>query len=215
MRTKRPVRPLYAAPFVVLLLAGAADPTRFALPPAPPWFAPPAHGVLFADDFSGDLAKWEADTSGAWSVWKRMLRADLPDRKQARALLFAGDSSWQDYRLDFDVCGMRGVDKGAVVRVEGTSGFAIDLRGGSYQDVVAYLREWPAGRAAATNANGTWNHVRIEARGGTFRVWVNGALAIQRADARRPRGRIALAAYTGGVGQCTAYFDNVVVTALE
>lgn len=215
MRRKRPFRLSSAVPLLALLLAGAADPTRFALPPAPPRFAPPAHGVLFADDFAGDLSRWEPDTSGAWSVWKRMLRADLPDRKQARAFLYTGRADWQDYALDFDVCGMRGVDKGAAVRVEGTSGFAIDLRGGGYQDVVAYLREWPAGKASATNANGTWSHVRIEARGDRFRVLINGQLAIERTDARRPRGRIALAAYTGGVGQCTAYFDNVVVTRLE
>jgi hypothetical protein len=45
-------------------------------------------------------------------------------------------------------------------------------------------------------------------------VWVNGALAIDRSDSRRARsnGRIALAAYTGGVGECTVYYDNVVVT---
>jgi hypothetical protein len=30
-----------------------------------------------------------------------------------------------------------------------------------------------------------------------------------------PRGRIALAAYAGGVGRCTVYYANVVVTELE
>jgi hypothetical protein len=30
-----------------------------------------------------------------------------------------------------------------------------------------------------------------------------------------PRGRIALAAYTGGVGRCTVDYANVVVTELE
>jgi hypothetical protein len=211
----RQLRLRYVLPALAILLAGAADPTRFALPPAPPRIALPESGVLFHDDFSsGDLRGWSRDSTGAWSVWHRMLRADLPDQKQARAFLYAGDGQWEDYALDFDVCGMRGVDKGAAVRVDGGSGFAVDLRGGGYQDVVAYMREWPLGRAGVTNANATWNHVRIEAKGDRYRVFVNGELKIARNDGRRPRGRIALAAYTGGVGECTAYFDNVVVTKL-
>ena len=110
---------------------------------------------------------------------------------------------------------MRGVDKGVAVRVEGQkSAVGVDLRGPGYQDVLMHVREWPLGRARALNPNGAWNHLRVEARGQRFQVWVNGALAIDRTDARRarPNGRIALAAYTGGVGECTVYFDNVVVT---
>lgn len=211
----RPLRFRIALFAIALLLTGAADPTRFATPPAPPKFAPPAAGVLFADDFSGGLEKWAPDSSGAWTVWHGVLRADLPDRKHASAFLYAGSEEWRDYAVDFDVCGMRGVDKGAAIRVEGQSGFAVDLRGGTYQDVVAHLRQWPVGKSAVTNANGTWNHVRIEAKGEVFRVYVNGGLQIERTDTRRPKGRLALAAYTGGVGQCTVYFDNVVATALE
>ncbi|MCC6350438.1 MAG: hypothetical protein IT347_12695 [Candidatus Eisenbacteria bacterium] len=204
-----------AVPALALLLTGADDPTRFALPPSPPPFALPADSVLFSDDFSGGLGKWAPDSVTAWSAWRHMLRADLPDRKQARSFLFAGSEEWRDYALDFDVCGMRGVDKGGAIRVLGTAGFAVDLRGGGYQDIVAHIREWPVGRARVTNANATWSHVRIEAKGDRFRVYVNGDLRIQRSDARRPNGRIALAAYTGGVGKFTAYYDNVVVTLLK
>lgn len=211
----RPLHLRIAAPTLAILLAGAADPTRFALPPSPPRWSLPESGVLFHDDFSGDLARWAPDTTGTWTVWRRMLRADLPDRKQARAFLYAGTEDWTNYALDVDVCGMRGVDKGAAVRVSNDAGFAVDLRGGAYQDVVAYLREWPMGKAAVTNANGTWNHIRIEARGDRYRVFVNGELKIERTDTRRSGGRVALAAYTGGVGQCTVYYDNVVVTRLD
>lgn len=211
----RPAHAWIAVPALALMMTGADDPTRFALPPSPPRFDPPAAGVLFSDDFSDGLGKWDPDSSGAWTVWRQMLRADLPDKKQARAFLFAGREEWRDYALDFDVCGMRGVDKGGVVRAQNTTGFAVDLRGGSYQDVVAHIREWPVGKASVTNANATWNHVRIEAKGDRYRVYVNGELKIQRFDTRRPNGRIAFAAYTGGVGKCTVYYDNVVVTTLE
>ena len=202
-----------------LLAAGAAtDGTRFALPTSPPRFVKPAHAVLFAEDFSSSkLAAWTADRPNVWSVTHGMLRADLPDQKQLRSLIFAGDTSWTDVAVELDVCMMRGVDKGVVVRALGESATGVDLRGGSYQDVVMYLREWPMGRANATNANGTWNHLRVEARADRFRVFVNGELKLDRADVRNSTrsGRIALPAYTGGVGQCTVYYDNVVVTALD
>ena len=50
-----------------------------------------------------------------------------------------------------------------------------------------------------------------------YRVFVDGVLKLDRLDEHRsyPQGRIALAAYTGGVGRCTVYYDNVVVSGLE
>ena len=204
---------------VVLLLAGAApDETRMAFPAPLPRSERPAKGVLFADDFSTSaLGAWTPDRAGVWSVRRGLLRADLPDQKQLRSLLYAGDTSWTDIAVDLDVCMMRGVDKGVVVRVQGETGIGVDLRGGSYQDVLMYHREWPLGRRSSTNANGTWNHIRLEARGSRFTVFVNGELKIDRSDVKNApaKGRIALPAYTGGVGLCTVYYDNVVVTALE
>lgn len=209
----------YASAFAALiLLSGAAtDETRKALPNAPSPITKPTGRVLFEDHFTNGLSAWDPDRNGVWSVVRGMLRADLPDQKQLRSLIYTGDTSWTDIAVDLDVCMMRGVDKGAIVRVQGNSGLGVDLRGGSYQDVLAYLREVPVGRASATNANGTWNHVRLEARGSAFRVFVNGELKIDRSELKflRPKGRLALPAYTGGVGQCTVYYDNVVVTALD
>jgi hypothetical protein len=56
-------------------------------------------------------------------------------------------------------------------------------------------------------------------------VWVNGEQKLDKTDGRAESrgdphsaknfGRIALPAYTGGSGQCTVYYDNVVVTALK
>lgn len=207
---------LAVAAYAVTAAAGVADPERFATPPPPPRVSAPAGRVLFADNFSSAALKgWNADRDSVWSVWRGMLRADLPDEKQERSLMHAGEDTWTDYALDFDVCMMRGVDKGAVLRIEGQTGVGVDLRGGSYQDVVVHVREWRIGRKGVTNPNGTWQHVRIEAHGARWRVFVNGELKLDRRDTRRARGHFALAAYTGGAGQCTVYYDNVVVTALE
>ncbi len=211
--------PALLATLLLLGASGRVDEARLASPPRSPRFLPPTSGVLLAEDFSAaPLARlWRPDREGVWSISHGMLRADLPDVKQLRSLIRAGDSTWTDYAVDLDVCMMRGVDKGVIVRVEGESGIGVDLRSGSYQDVVVYLREWPMGKAQATNANGAWNHLRVEIRGNRLRVSVNGELRLQREDVRkaRPRGGIALPAYAGGVGQCTVYYDNVIVTRLD
>jgi hypothetical protein len=203
----------------LLLCAGASfDSERNATPPPAPATGRPSHGVLFYDDFSaGNLDQWSPDRIGVWSVRHGMLRADLPDARQQHSFLYAGSADWTDYAVDLDVCAMRGVDKGFAVRVlRGESGVAVDLRGPGYQDVLLQRRGWPMAKARAINPNGVWHHLRIEAQEHHYRVWVNGALLIEKTDAKRarPRGGIALAAYTGGSGQCTIYYDNVVVTSL-
>ncbi len=186
------------------------------MPPPSPAFKAPAN-ALFVDDFHGPgITKWRTDRDGVWSIRRGMLRAELPDRRQEHSILFAGDSTWSDYAVDFDVCGMRGVDKGVVVRMHGTRGLGVDLRGPGYHDLRLQVNELPIGRANVENGNGVWQHVRIEVLGARCRIWVNGEAVI---DRRVPlslskSGGIALAAYTGGIGECTVYYDNVVVTAL-
>ncbi|MBI1798147.1 MAG: DUF1080 domain-containing protein [Candidatus Eisenbacteria bacterium] len=200
-----------------LLIGAAPDPTRNTLPPPPPTRI--AHpDALFLDDFSdGKLDGWAADRPGVWSIWHGVLRGDLPDAKQERSFIYAGAESWTDYVVDLDVCGIRGVDKGVAVRVTGSQGVGVDLRAAGYQDVVMYRGDWPMGHAPVINANGAWQHLRVEARGHRYRVWVNGALALDKQDPHKafPNGRIALPAYTGGIGQCTVYYDNVVVTPVR
>jgi hypothetical protein len=200
-----------------LIAVAASDPARDLVPLPSPRFAPPPSGVLFADDFSRGLGAWKADRESVWTIRRGLLRADLPDRKQERSFLYAGSEDWTDYSLDFDVCAVRGVDKGAALRVVADQGIAIDLRGPGYQDVLLHRRQWPLGKARVLNANGVWHHVRITAQGHRYRVWVNAVLVLDRLDGKKayPRGRIALAAYAGGVGQCTVYYDNVVVTRLD
>lgn len=209
--------PVATGVFLAILALGAApDPYRDASPSASPHFVAPPN-ALFSDDFHDrSLKGWGPDRPGVWTVRHGMLRADLPDVKQLRGFLYAGSESWTDYAVDLDVCQMRGVDKGVVVRVTGERGVGVDLRGQGYQDVVMYRREWPMGKARVVNANGVWHHLRVEARRSRYRVFVNGELLIDRLDQKNvcPQGRIALPAYTGGVGQCTLYYDNVVVTPL-
>src|SRR5262245_16988423 len=123
---------------VIVALAAAAalvapasydDPARNTVPPPGPRLTQPPPGALFWDDFSNaTLEGWETSREGAWSVRHGILRGDLPDEPQTYAFIYAGRDNWQDYALDFDVCGIRGVDKGGIVRIEGKEGVGTDLR---------------------------------------------------------------------------------------
>jgi len=194
------------------------DPTRDLIPSPAPKPSKPVGEVLFADDFSdGRLDRWSPSRPDAWTVRKGMLRADLPNKKQEYGFLYAGSIEWTDIALEVDVCGIRGVDKGLAVRIEEDNGIGVDLRGPGYHDVLLHRGHWPLGKARVVNANGVWHRIRVEAIGHRYRVFVNGELLLDKVDGRdsRPRGRIALAAYTGGVGECTMWYDNVRVEALS
>jgi hypothetical protein len=212
------MRPHVLLAIAAFLSLGAADSLRVAAPPPSPKFTRPAN-ALFADDFSsGSLSGWRTDSlASTWTVHDGLLRADLPDVKQAHSFLFAGDSTWTDYAIDFDVCGMRGVDKGVGVRVFQKHGLGVDLRGGEHQDVLLYATKFPVGSGKAPNANGSWHHVRVAIMGNSCRVTVDGRVVVDKGNLRfKPpaRGGIVLAAYAGGVGECTVYYDNIVVTPL-
>jgi hypothetical protein len=217
MRARRDSLSLLLTAGALLIAAcGSRSSGDSGAPPPSPRFDRPKE-ALFTDDFSkSGLSDWKVDDEQVWSVRKGMLRAQLPNEKQRKSFARAGDLKWTDYALDVDVCMTRGVDKGAAVRVEEDEGVGVDLRGPGYDDVLLQ-RGWSRlGRAAVANANGKWHHLRIEARGSSIRVFVNGKRVIDASDDKaRASGRIALAAYTGGAGECTVYYDNVAVTRLE
>jgi len=201
---------------VLLLASPTASRSDSSVPPPPPFRRSNATVLLASDFREGGMHGWRPDQPAYWQVENGALCATLPERKQVHSLIVAGSPQWTDYALDLDLCAVRGVDRGAAVRVDGKRGIGVDLRGPGYDDVLLHRDRVQLGRAATPNANGRWHHLRIEARGQRYRVFVNHALVLDRTDRGRahPRGGIALAAYTGGVGQCRVCFANVVVTAL-
>lgn len=204
---------MLVAPAVALALAALHQPAR---PRAEAAVTSPI--VLSANFQSAGLpAGWTVDRPGVWSVRNGRLHARLPKKKQEKSFAWFGHESWKDYQLDFDVIGLRGVDKGLAVRAQGDEGIGIDLRGPGYDDIVMYRGYAQLGKAAVRNENGKWHHVRVVVRGGRYQVYVNHQLKIDYLDEKneRPAGRIALAAYTGGNGENEVAFDNVVVRALH
>lgn len=211
---------LAALAAVALLGAvGAQRPEEDDAPPPAPRLRPADGRVMLASDFrqAASFGNWAPDRKGVWSLAHGALRGRLPDKKQARSLIYAGSEEWTAYAVDLDVCQTRGVDKGLAVQVLRGRGVAVDLRGPGYHDVLLHLQELPLGRAPVHNDNDIWHHLRVEALDGRYRVLVDGKLVLEGNDPRHAsrRGRIALAAYTGGIGRCTVYYDNVVVTALR
>jgi hypothetical protein len=172
--------------------------------------------VLFADGFR-TIDAWHPDREEVWTAEDSALCGRLPDEKQKKSFLYAGSEDWQDYAVDLDLCQLRGVDKGVVVRVRGGQGVGVDLRGGNYQDVLLYRQSLALGRAKIPNADRVWHHLRVEARGNRYAIIVDGKRVLVCRDplGSNRRGRIALVAYTGGRGECSVQYANLVVTKLE
>ena len=143
--------------------------------------------------------------------------ARRPPRRQAAALVsHAGDSTWADYAVDLDVCGMRGVDKGVIVRVQGGAGPRHRSTRPRLQDLVVNLNELPLGGGKSHQ-----RERRVAPRADRdprqqCRVTIGNEVVFDKRLRFKapPSGGIALAAYTGGIGRCTVYYDNVVVTPL-
>jgi hypothetical protein len=174
--------------------------------------------VLFETDFQNGRPKGMAfDREDVWTVTAGKLRAELPMRRQLRSFAYVGSDTWTDYAVEVDVHGERGVDKGVAVRIENGKGVGVDLRSDGYNDVVMYRGFTQLGRAPSPNRNGKWYRLRVEVQGNHYRVYVNRALKLEYVDpnGERPAGRVALAAYTGGIGECVIWFDNLVVTTLD
>ncbi len=165
---------------------------------------------------STDLTGWTFDRDGVWSLRSGRLHAELPHQKHLRSFAYLGSETWTNYQVDVDVDGLRGVDKGIAVRVHGGQGVGVDVRGPGYNDVVMYRKLMRLGSAPVEQHNGRWLHLAVRVQGARYQVFVNGSLAIDYTDRRNslPAGRIALAAYTGGVGECEVVYDNVRVTVL-
>jgi hypothetical protein len=198
---------------LVLAMPAFGDPFPDSLPPSP---SPPTlTAVIMVEKFE-NFDAWKADRDSVWSLKGHVLYAQLPDQKQLHSFAFAGSKDWGDYAVDVDILQVRGVDKGVAVRVQGDHGIGVDLRGGEHQDVLMYRRELELGHAQAPNPDRKWHHLRVEARANHYRVLVDGRLVLTCHD-KLPgyrQGGIALPAYSGGLGACSIYYANLVVTSL-
>ncbi len=191
----------------------------------------PASGqALFSDDFSGDLSRWSIDAPSYWSIADGWMQVHLFNDKISKALV--GDPAWSDYRVDFDVVQLSGVDKFCYLRYQDeTIGYFVNFRGpvpaeNGDPGAVRLFRlnnrnQWPWGSwdlvdfAFFPNNLGTTYHLTIEAVGNRITVWVDGTEMLSFADTVAPvlNGKVGLGGFNGASGgPCQAKWDNFRVT---
>jgi WD40 repeat protein len=135
--------------------------------------------------------------TGAWQIEGRELIQT--HRGEGHALLLLGDPGWADH--DFEVEAMR---------IAGPEGFGIAFRAADDRNMLlAVLGGWGNKHGAVecwtdgtpqlltkqtstSIASGRWYRLRVEARGNRFRCLVDGKVALELQDDRRPRGRVGV-----------------------
>jgi hypothetical protein len=176
----------------------------------------PLSPVLVADDFeSGGAAAWTPET-GAWSVTSTsgtQVYRQADSAPVARAI--TGEGTWTDQIAELDVrpqsFGSSDGWAGFLFRyVDATHAYAVALRNGNTIEllriddgVTTVLATAPTPVAVGTSVT-----LRLNAVGDSFKVYRDGALALQAVDGTYSAGKLALA--TAGAA---ADFDDVVVVA--
>jgi hypothetical protein len=145
--------------------------------------------------FNGkDLTNFKAEESKAfWRIEDGVLIGENDAAKKGNYLWT--EKEYQDFVIEFDVrwkaTTERGVDTGIEMRKPkiqlqlGTSGsLRVDMTGCFYTGGKPAYPEAGQAKEAKTllKPEGEWNHFRIEAKGDTFKCWINGQKASEYTD---------------------------------
>jgi hypothetical protein len=140
--------------------------------------APPADPPATDPIFNGrDLTGWKTPTGAFWRVEEGVLVGENDAAKKG-SMLYT-EASHRDVAFETDVRFEGEIDSGIMLRkpeVQVQIGVSRSLK----RDMTCsfytghYPEEARAPRAAELLREGDWNHIRIEARGDTFTVWLNG-----------------------------------------
>jgi len=140
--------------------------------------------------FNGkDLAGWKASAPNQWRVENGVLLGES-DEKQTGSMLWT-EKSYGDFAFETDVRWDGPFDSGVMMRQGalqvqiGTSiSLKRDLTGSFYLGKAGYLESAQAKDAPKYLKLGDWNTLRIEARGTTFTVSINGHKVSQYSDSK-------------------------------
>jgi len=190
------------------------------------FFATPVQAeVLFSDDFSHDMQKWQQlrGSPQDWKILNGQLEATLPGIFSISEWV-PKDEYWppglRNYIYELDITPRAGADTNISFRVQDaqnwyelhfTQGYnLVKLVNGSIYPHFNFF-------GGTTISGGSAHHLKIIVNEGVVTIWVDGTLFTQRVDPTYlgAGGKIGLKATTGSVAPTHVSFDNVVVTTLD
>jgi hypothetical protein len=211
----------------VQVTAGQTTTQNFNLNPSP-------KDTLVYDDFSAPQAAlmensaagigWVTEGPCSWQVQNGTFGTSTSGNR-VFCLATTGDLTWEDYIYEADVYGVAGVDKAIEFRVQDYyNHYYVNLRSdwpfngndslcfckivnGSCVDYASIF--YPS-------QNNTWYHLKVEAIGNHFKVYVDDNFVFEYVDPQNtfPQGKIGLGCWTGDANICSIRFDNILVADL-
>ena len=178
--------------------------------------------TMLYEDFEDGLADAFSPTDGFWSVVDGKYVCDAQGYEYY-SRSYAGDCSWYDYTLEFDirVDAAGSINHMVFVRTESQGNhYEINVRGAPWNDI--YLIKWAYGAqyeylasAPIPNDAGEWHHYRIVLYGPYIQVEFDQTELFLYEDTADPYlcGGFALVGYSGSRGWQHAEYDNVSVSA--
>jgi hypothetical protein len=139
---------------------------------------PPTHDLPRI--FNGtDLAGWTVSGAPYWKVADGVIVGESDAAKQG-SMLFT-EKDWRDAVVEAEVRFTGEIDSGIVLRkpelqvqIGVSRSLKRDMTGSFYVDKAGYPEEARAARGSELVKPGEWNRIRVEAKGDTFTVWLNG-----------------------------------------
>lgn len=175
---------------------------------------PTPEGMLFMDDFESGVARWDV-TQGTCSALAdgTTVFNCINGGNEARAL--AGETGWGEYSVQARVK-VNAMDPGRRIYLAGRFTDSNNWYGASIYNATpteVEIRKKVAGmstsvaRATFPIAVGTWYTLKLELKGSTLRLFVDGVIQLETTDTQFSSGRIALL-----VDRSDVSWDDVVVT---
>jgi hypothetical protein len=173
-------------------------------------------GTLFMDDFESGVAKWDV-TQGTCSAMAddTTVYNCINGGNEARAV--AGDASWGEYTLQARVK-LNAMDAGRRIYLAGRFTDSNNCYGATIYNgtpIEVQIRKKVAGTSSDvartpfpfTIGSGTWYTLKLEMKGSTIRLSVDGVIQLEATDTQFAAGKIALL-----VDRSDISWDDVTVT---
>jgi 3-keto-disaccharide hydrolase len=178
--------------------------------------------ILLMEDFNDGIADQFTPLDPAWEVVDGEYHVHT-EIFNHYAMTLAGDISWQDYVMEFDVLGEGSPDQMFFVRMQDASNFyEINVRTDPWGD--AHLFKWVNGvqyflySTPISNASAQWNHFKVVPSADEIGLSVNGQFVFSYRDTDSPwlSGGVALVGHCGFTPPYQdIYFDNILVTSFD